>query len=362
MKKKIVFVDHTLGAGGAEKVTTTLIRALDCEKFEIHLVIIDKLGEFGHYIPKTVKIHELGVKNTRKALFPFRKEMKKINPDVVYTSLSRTTILSFLARIGLTYRIIARYPTMPSIEKKENRLKGWRYYLMRLFFRKVDTVIAQTEEMAIELTRFYKIKKDRLITVFNPVDERMIDESLINADNPFNKDKTNILAVGTIYPVKGFDVLIRAFKKVVDEDKSYMLHIVGADFENNLSGLIKLVEELNLSKNVVFHGYQQNPYTYLNYCDLFVLSSRREGLPNVVLEAQYLCKPVVATNCVPVISRLITEGETGYVVEVENVDQMAVAIKNFRKLKPAKIRRESISKFIEIFTNEIELHEKMLKI
>jgi len=150
---------------------------------------------------------------------------------------------------------------------------------------------------------------------------------------------------------KGFDVLIESFAKVVEKRSNFHLHILGRDVDGNLEKLEKQVAELGISENITFHGFQKNPYPFYKFCDLFVLSSRREGLPNVVLECQYLGKPVVATRCIPAIERLIDDGRNGFVVDVEDVDQMADAIKKFRKLKPVKIKRESVSKFIEIFTH-----------
>lgn len=65
-------------------------------------------------------------------------------------------------------------------------------------------------------------------------------------------------------------------------------------------------------------GYKSNPYPYLKNADLFVMSSRKEGFPNVVLEALYLKTPVVASNCVD-FSRVIESGVNGYIVEKGNV-------------------------------------------
>jgi len=347
--KKIVFLDQNLDGGGAERVTATIIRSLDPAKFEIHLVIVSKLGELGHLIPEYVKIHELGITHTRNALFPLRELLKNIKPDIVYSSLGNTNILSILAGIGKNHKIITRYPSTPSIEKKEGKLNGWRYLLMKLFYRRVDKIIAQTEEMAEELERFYNIKKEKIKVIMNPVDTKHIDESLENAENPFKNGKINVVASGRIGIEKGFDVLIESFAKVIAKNGDFHLHILGRDVDDNKEKLEKRIAELRITNNITFHGFQKNPYPFYKFCDLFVLSSRREGLPNVVLECQYLGKPVVATRCIPVIERLIDNGRNGFVVDVEDVGGLSEAIFNFRQLNGKKIEKDTTGEFVKVF-------------
>ena len=347
--KKIVFLDQNLDAGGAERVMATIIRSLDPSKFEIHLVIISKLGDLGHLVPEHVKIHELGIVHTRNAWLPLRKVLKNINPDIVYSSLSRTTVLSVLSGFLLKFKNVARYPSMPSVEKKEGKLKGWRYLLMKIFYKKVDMIIAQTDEMADELQQFYKIDKEKIRVIINPVDTKHIDESVKNAKNPFENGKINVVASGRIGIEKGFDVLIESFAKVVEKRSDFHLHIIGRDEDGNKEKLEKRIAELRIVDNTTFHGFQKNPYPFYKFCDLFVLSSRREGLPNVVLECQYLGKPVVATRCIPVIKRLIDDGKNGFVVDVEDVDGLAEAILKFEQLQGEKIFRDSIGEFIRVF-------------
>lgn len=347
--RRIVFIDQSLNAGGAERVTATIIRSLDPEKFEIHLVVVSKIGELEHLIPKHVKVHELEVTHTRNAFFKAVGVIKRIQPDIVYSSLSRITILSVLVGFIVKFKSIARYPSMPSIEEKEGRLKGWRYLLMKLFYKRVHKVIAQTDEMALELQQFYKIDEKKIKVIINPIDKENIEESVENTKNPFKEDSINIVASGRMGIEKGFDVLINAFSKVITENEKFHLHILGKNSNNNRSIYEKQVRDLNIFNNVSFHGFQKNPYPYYKYCDLFVLSSRREGLPNVVLECQYLGKPVVATRCIPVIERLIDNGKNGYVVNVEDVKGLSEAILKYRQLKGEKIFRDSLCEFIKVF-------------
>ena len=73
-------------------------------------------------------------------------------------------------------------------------------------------------------------------------------------------------------------------------------------------------------------GYKSNPYPYIKYADCFVLSSRWEGLPNVLIESLHLGTPVAAFKCVPVVERIVEQGINGFVATPENVDSLAGAM------------------------------------
>jgi len=350
MKRRIVFVDQTLISGGAERVLCTIMRMLDPKVFEIHLVLVSYLSSFEYLIPDNVKVHILGIKNSRNALPAFIKKINKIKPDKVFSTSNRTTILVILARFfSINYKIIARYPSMPSLEIKEG-LSGWRLWLMKKFYKKVDLIVAQTIEMAAELHEYYQIKTDQIITITNPIDTNNIDDCIKEVENPFKGNNINVVASGRISYEKGFDILIKSFELIIKKNSNFHLHIIGRDEHNNQEKLQQMAIDLKISNHVHFYGFQKNPYMFYKFCDLFVLSSRREGLPNVVLECQYLNKPIVATKCIPVIERLIQHGENGYLVNVEDHIQLAKKILKFKDLviksKNNKVKKEC---FIDLF-------------
>jgi len=337
---KIAFVDQCLGTGGAERVMCTVIRSLDKERFETHLVLVSEEGPLKYLIPDGVKIRSLGVANTKKALFKFVQAMWDIRPEVVYVTSSRTAVLALLARfLCPRYRVIARYTSMPGKDIKEGSHRGWRLWLMKRLYRSADAVIAQTKEMAEELSQWFQISSKRIHQISNPVDGELIEQQLEGAANPFAGDAVNVVAAGTIYPVKGFDVLLDAFALVLKQNNRFRLHILGNDYQENRSKLEKRAEELGISAYVKFCGFLENPYPYYKFCDVFVLSSRCEALPNVLLECLYLGKPVVATRCAPVIERLVEAGKSGFTVDVENPEQMSRAILNYRQLSGGKVGR-----------------------
>ena len=102
-----------------------------------------------------------------------------------------------------------------------------------------------------------------------------------------------------------------------------MLHILGDGKDRDV--LLQMKEFLGL-KNVIFHGRQDNPYQFLKYADLFILSSRYEGFPNVLLEAGACGTYSLANNCPGGINEIIQHNVNGEIANIENYDDFAQQI------------------------------------
>lgn len=335
MRKKIVFLDHSLDGGGAERVLCTIMRTLDAGEIDGHLIIVNRLGALKDLVPHNIQVHELGVSRTSCALLAAIQKLSEIKPEIVFSTLTRTTVLSIFCRFFLhKYKIIARYPNMPSAEMRCGYLKGWRLFLTKLVYRRVNLTIAQTEEMAGELLNSYKIPFSNIITLNNPIDTAYIEERLINQESPFDETTINIVASGRLIHQKGFDVLINAFNIAFKSNSLLRLHILGNDINNTKTYLDSLISLHNLTNYVYFHGFIENPYPYYKYCSFFILSSRWEGYPNVLLECLYLRKTVIATRCVPIVEKLVKDGKNGFLVDNEDFNGMAKCILLATHFKP----------------------------
>src|SRR5690606_690294 len=124
--------------------------------------------------------------------------------------------------------------------------------------------------------------------------------------------KPKFISIGTVFPQKGFDRLLRAHKKLIDEGFEHRVLILGDgyDFEN----ILNLRKELKLEPTVDMEGFTDNPYPFLKQADFFILPSRYEGFPTVLIEALVLNKPIVATD-VSGVGELLDEGNLGLIVE-----------------------------------------------
>lgn len=353
---RILLATQTLGTGGSERVLCTVMRQFDPEKYEIHLVVVSRPGKLLELVPTYVQIHYLNVKHTSLALPALVRLLRKIQPDRVFSSEENVLIMLTLAsRLSGRPEVIGRGATMPTLARRNNFRQSWREIVKKLVYPRLDAMVAQNPEMAEELHSLYGIARKRLHSLDNPLDVDYIAEKLDGLGSPFAPKTFNLLSVGTFYPPKGFDILIRAFASLPEEWKSsrVTLNILGADYQDGKKNLQALAKSLELESRINFLEYSKNPYVYMKFCDLYVLSSRREGMPNALLEARFLRRVLVATRCIPAITRIVQEGVNGYTAPVNDVPALAkalqIAMENHESLTPPEpdlARNRELSLFI----------------
>jgi glycosyltransferase involved in cell wall biosynthesis len=221
--------------------------------------------------------------------------------------------------------------------------------LVKYAYSAADLIIAQTDEMKTDLIEWYKIKKiDKVHVVFNPVDVDLIEEK-IKERSPFLPNTVNYVGVGSVSKIKGFDLLVHAFEAVVKSNSSSHLYIIGRITDQTL---VDDAMKLPYSDHIHFIGFSDNPYIYISNCDCFVLSSRTEGLPNVMLEAMYLQKPIVATRCIPFVEKAIISGVNGFVIDKDNVSELKYALCEIIKIKTLvqfNLKKDSLVTLFEYF-------------
>lgn len=352
-RKKILFILPTLFGGGAEKIVVNILRKLDSTEYSLNLLLFSKKGNYLELIPDSVKIYSLNIKRTRHVFFRLIKEIKKINPDIIFSSLIRVNIILLLASFFLPkkYKIIIREPNMPSAIINFKMAPAYYTLLQKLLYKKAYRIIAQTDEMKEELIKYYKLKSKQIRVVYNPIDTKIIDKSLDNEVSPYSSEHNNIVASGRLLKQKGYDILIKAFKIVLESNIKFRLYILGEDVINEKSNLIKLAQDLNIIDYITFLGFKQNPYPYIKFADLFVLSSRWEGMPNVVVESIYIGTPVVATKCIRYLNEIIQEPKNGSLVPILDYQALAKKILEYNSYTINKdvLLKHNFNKIEEIF-------------
>ena len=358
LKIKIIYYISTLEAGGAEKVTVNFIRKLDRERFDIYLVLVEKRGSFLELIPDYVKIIDLNSKKTLYSILKLREEIKKIQPDIIYSTLFRTHIAIDLALLFIKKRpkTIFRSPTSPKILIERGELSWIMRLLIERAYRGADKILAQTPQMRDEIAKYHNINIDKIESFLNPLDTKLIDKKIANSLNPFDNSMVNVVVAGRLSKVKGFDTLLYAFNLVLKKNSNFFLHIIGRD-AGEKRDLEKIIRELSIESRVKFWGFQDNPYRFFYYSNLFVLSSRREGLPNAVLENLYLKKPVIATRCVPFMSELIDDGRSGFLVDVDDYIALSKAILNYKEIDINRVEDKKEDKSLDMNYLLIDLNK-----
>lgn len=315
--KKILFVLPTLNMGGAEKVTVNIMNSLDTNKFDVTLLVIDnRYKNLESFIHPTIKLTYLNITRTRYAFFALLREIRSIKPDIVFSSLNRTNIMILLLKmIYPFFKVVIREPSMPSLQLKNGYMSQKGKFLIQSLYPFASKVIAQTKYMKEDIESTYKIAKTKVVAINNPLDKQHIQKQLDTQKNPFKTDEKcyNFVYVGRLSEEKNLLWLVDVFQKVVQKDRRYHLYIIGdgymqQDIENR-------VNEYGLQENIKLLGFKKNPYPYIKYSDVLLLTSKWEGMPNVVLEALYLKTPVITTNSTPILKELIVNGQNGYLVD-----------------------------------------------
>jgi len=335
MNSKILFFLPNLNGGGAERVTVNIINKLDLKKVEPIVVLIEKKGSFIEFLPPNIEIIDLNAKKSIFSVMKLRKLIYFLNPDIIYSTLFRTHIAVDLALMGIQNKpkLIFRSPGSPRRFLEKNKYNLLVKFFLDRAYRNADVIIAQTDEMKEDINIYHRIDLKKILVLINPIDINYINKNLQNIQNPFVTDHINVVAAGRLDRVKGFDLLIKSFKKVIEQNDNFRLYIIGED-NGERKSLIKLIKSLSLDRFVFLLGFQFNPYKYFYYSDLYILSSRSEGLPNTVLENLYLKKPIIATRCLRYIEKLIKDGRNGFLVDNEDYVGISNAILNYEKIDP----------------------------
>lgn len=329
MKHRILFVGTSVSGGGAERVFINIINSLDLSRYDVkvfYTCLFEKCSIDSH-----IPVIFANKPHMRQALKQLCKKIREFQPQSVFTShatISYTLpIVRFITNVN--FKIYTRVAVTPS-EVYETSFKGKLLrYIYPPLYKRMDLVIAQTEYMRQNIIKSYGLSPQKVKVIFNLIDkDYVIKQSREKIAEDISISDYNIIAAGALYSVKGFDILIKAVAPLIKSNKNIKVRILGEEryetgYENYLQSLI---EHNNLLGNVILMGHKSNPYPYFKISNLFIMSSRTEGFPNVVLEALTLNVPVIASDCVD-FRGIICEGVNGYVVEKNDVEALRIGLK-----------------------------------
>src|SRR5215469_9528019 len=309
---RIVLAISSLGGGGAERVMTLLAGALAARNHEVWLVTLAQSGN--DFFPLDARVRRLGLGVTgdsrnmlhgiwanARRLRVLRRTVSTIGPHAVLSFVTSTNVLTILACIRLRVRIIVSERVDPAAHREIRIWSGLR----SLLYQFADGIVVQTESIA-EWFRKRLLTRARVIVIPNPVVPLPDVEPYAHESGPF------LLAAGRFTPQKGFDLLIRAFGSATALTPELKLVIAGEGPE--AQSLRDLAVELGLGARVSFPGRVSELSRLLKCAVAFILPSRYEGFPNVLLEALALGVPCVATDCPGATREILGNGAYGLVV------------------------------------------------
>lgn len=332
MKKKILIRIGSLRHGGAEKVLVTFLKNLSPEKYEIDLLLNLYSGKYLKDVPSWINIYYLNkgemITTNRPQDIPkkaFRVIYQKILssfPKLLYKFIlpNKKYDIEFAAIHGMADEILnSPIKSSKKIVWIHNDLSNIPEYTterLKNFF-KFDQILVISEkinQLFLGLANSDE-QKQKVVRIYNPIDVNEIKKlALEPCETQKTNDQPTFVTIGTVFPQKGFDRLLRAHRKLLDEGFQHQVWIVGDGYD--FPNIKKLVEELKVEETAHLIGFKENPYPYFVQADYYILSSRYEGYPTVLFEAMVLEKPIIATD-VSGVREMLNDGELGYIIDNE---------------------------------------------
>jgi len=253
--------------------------------------------------------------NIRRVL-ALRRLIRKLRPDVVLGMMTTASVLSVLAAHRLPSRVIATEHTHPPSQMLSpmwEKLRRWAY-------PRAQAVVALTAGTAAWLEE--NVPGSQVVVIPNAVRWPMETAEPVQPP-PERGERLRVLAVGRLHPHKGFDILLQSFVQLVDYFPEWDLVILGEGEERE--ALQAQVEQSGLAERVSMPGRVGNLSDWYAASDLYVLSSRVEGLSNTLIEAMASGLPVVAFDCETGPREIIRDNIDGVLVTQVEDDQALAA-------------------------------------
>lgn len=353
---KLLFFIGSMRGGGAERVMAVLTDELAKRGHEITLVVMSSYPSY-YKLNKEVKLIQFDnrvnnslfgkIKYKLKSYFFIRQKIIKINPDVVIPFMYSLITPVLISSLFLKTPVIAS-EHMTFDKEMSFRLRFKRLYLNKL----ADRVTVLTEHDFNYIGNRLRNK----VVMPNPLPYKPIDEFS-------NKREKIILAAGNIdrYYHKGFDNLIKIWGKIAKQYPDWKLHIAGNGSEDSMAKLYELANEYDLSNQFVLLGQVKELDKQFRESSIFVLSSRYEGLPMVLLEAMSQGCTCISYDCKTGPREIISNNINGILVEDQNIDDMTLALSDLIENEDKRERLateaiKSVNRFsVENITDRWEL-------
>lgn len=328
--KKILFLIHDLGQGGAEKVLVNLVNNMDRSKFDITVKVLFGGGVNEQFLKKDIRYMTVFSKP-----FPGNSHIMKIfTPEFLHKWFIKDEYdieISYLE--GPSARIIS------GCKNPKTKLVSWIHCTMSSQKDVADSFrsISEAENCYNAMDKMVfvsdEVRKAFLSNcnyngsteiLYNTVEsEKIIEMSQEDAIEIF-ENKIGLIAVGTLKPVKGFDRLLRVAKRLYEDGYPIHLYLLGIGPQQN--ELEQFVYANSLEDVVSLLGYKTNPYKYVSKCSMFICSSFSEGFSTAVTESLIVGTPVCAVDVSGMKEMLGKANEYGLITDNDE-DSLYAGIK-----------------------------------
>ena len=280
---------------------------------------------------------------TLKAVRPVRTVIKQQRPDIVLGMMTSNAVRAIIASFGLPTKVIASERNFPGRKKTHYR---WAKLRKRLY-RFADGHVVQTYKIFCWLKKHTRASNIAIIpnSVTYPIASF---PPVLDPEMFVGKESKVILAVGKLHEQKGFDLLISAFHRISQRVPGWVLVILGKDVKTagRRQALRRQIDELNLNGRVKMPGCAGNISDWYRRSDIFVLSSRYEGFPNVLLEAMASGCSCISYDCDTGPSEIIINEQNGLLILPEDIDSLAEAME--RLIRDERLRAHIAANAVKV--------------
>jgi glycosyltransferase involved in cell wall biosynthesis len=326
-----------LFAGGAERVLVNLAGELHKRGHSVDLVLAHATGPYLDRVPAGVRVVDLGCRRVATALLPFARYLREVQPVAVHAAIDHTNVIALLARAfvrltgGTDTRMVVSVHTPPSVFQSLSsglvRARGAMVgAIARFAYRLADEVVAVSAGVADDVARTLHLPRERIRVIYNAA---LTEDPAGQGRAPLGpvpialKGRRFLVAAGRLMPSKDFANLLEAMARL-RRHRDVALLILGDGPER--AALEALVQKLGLGADIWLAGFQANPYRFFSRAAVFVLPSRREGLPTVLIEAMACGCPIVSTDSPHGPREILADGRFGHLVPMGEPRALADAI------------------------------------
>lgn len=315
-KIKVAHLISSLQIGGAENQVALLLAHLDASRYEPHLITFKEFsGGFREMLPEHAKIHCIRYRqrNAPLSLYRLYRILKQQRIDILHCHMYHA---------GVKGALVGRLASVPATIVSEHGKNTWKKPIHHWIERQLVSRWTACRVAVSEDIRQIRIQEDGV-----PAESVKIIPNSVNTDVPVADNAGTVRklgALGRLVDAKDYPVLLYAVKLIRDKGLDLSLQIAGEGEER--SRLERLITELDLEESAVLVGVQ-NAGAFLLEIDLFVMSSKREGVPVALLEAMAHGLPIVATRAGG-IPEVLEHGREGVLCDPGDPEGLAEQIIN----------------------------------
>lgn len=327
---KLAIFLPSLAGGGAERAMLNLAHGFAERSMKVDLVLARAQGPYLSQVNDSVRIVDLKAFRVLASLPNLMRYLRDERPSALISALDYANVVALWARrlVDVPMQVLVNEQNTISRSATSSARRRQRLvpHLVRMFYPWADHIVGNSHGVADDLSQVTRLPQDRIKILYNPViTTELREKAQERPDHPWFRagEPPVILAVGRLTKQKDFPTLIRAFAQV-HPARSARLLILGEGPDR--SELERLVSDLGLKDHVGLPGFVSNPYAYMSRAALYVLSSRWEGLPTVLIEALFCGPSIIATDCPSGPREILESGKHGSLVPVGDVTALANAI------------------------------------